>query len=100
MQFSVITVVKNDKKNILKTIKSLRKQTYKNFEHIVFDGSSSDGTLEIIKKNTYKKMKFFSEKDNGIYQAINKSIKLAKGKFIFLLHSGDQIISKHFFKKN
>ena len=55
MQFSVITVVKNDKKNILKTIKSLRKQTYKNFEHIVFDGSSSDGTLEIIKKNTYKK---------------------------------------------
>ncbi len=99
MQFSVITVVKNDKKNILKTIKSLRKQTYKNFEHIVFDGSSSDGTLEIIKKNTYKKMKFFSEKDNGIYQAINKSIKLAKGKFIFLLHSGDQIISKHFLKK-
>jgi len=87
--FSIITVVKNDSKGLEKTIKSVIKQKYNNFELIVVDGKSSDGTLNIIKK--YKKLinKWVSKKDEGIYHAMNKGIKLSKGKIIGILNAGD-----------
>jgi len=87
--FSVITVVKNDQKNIEKTIKSIAQQSFKNFEYIVIDGKSSDHTIRNIKK--YKKVinLLISEKDKGIYYAMNKGIKLASGKIIVFVNSGD-----------
>ena len=58
LKFSIITVVKNDKNHILKTINSVKKQIFKNYEHIIVDGKSNDGTSEIIKKNLKKNKKY------------------------------------------
>jgi len=87
--FSIVTVVKNDVHNIDKTIKSIISQNYKNFEYIVIDGKSIDGT--IIKINKYKAQikHILSEKDWGIYFAMNKGIKIAKGQVIVFVNSGD-----------
>ena len=87
--FSIVTVVKNDVHNIDKTIKSVISQNYKNFEYIIIDGRSIDGT--IIKINKYKAQlkHFLTEKDRGIYFAMNKGIKIAKGQIIVFVNSGD-----------
>ena len=87
--FSIVTVVKNDVHNIDKTIKSVISQNYKNFEYIIIDGRSIDGT--IIKINKYKAQlkHFLTEKDRGIYFAMNKGIKIAKGQVIVFVNSGD-----------
>jgi glycosyltransferase involved in cell wall biosynthesis len=86
--FTIITVVKNDEKNILKTVKSVLKQTYRNFEYLVIDGKSTDNTLKKIKK-IKKISKIISEKDQGIYDAMNKGIKLSSGNVIVFINSGD-----------
>ena len=91
--FSIITVVKNDKNNILKTINSIKNQTYKNFEYIIIDGKSNDQTLIKIKKMKKFINKIISEKDNGIYDAMNKGIKISKGKVIVFCNSGDIFFS-------
>ena len=76
-------------KQLKKTINSVINQNYKNIEYIIIDGGSTDDTIKII--NQYRKnfSKFISEKDNGIYSAINKGIKLATGDIISVLHSDD-----------
>ena len=89
MHFSVITVTLNSKKTILRTLKSINNQIFKKFEYIIIDGSSIDGTLDIIKKNLNHKKILISEKDNGIYSAMNKGILLAKGEYIIFLNSDD-----------
>ncbi len=100
--FSIITVCLNQKK-ILNNIKSLQKQTYKNFEHIIIDGGSKDETLDIIKKNSKSIDFWISQKDKGIYDAMNKGIKKAKGKIIGILNADDvyyknalKIVKKYF----
>ncbi len=87
--FSIVTIVKNDSTGLEKTIKSLKKQKFKDFELIVIDGKSTDKTLEVIKKNIKYIDKYLSEKDKGIYYAMNKGIKLATGSLIGILNSGD-----------
>ena len=77
--FSIITVSLNQPK-IANSFKSLKKQTYKNFEHIVIDGGSTDKTLNIIKKNSRNISFWQSKKDKGIYDAMNIGIKKSKGK--------------------
>jgi glycosyltransferase involved in cell wall biosynthesis len=91
VKFSIITVVKNDKDNILKTINSVKNQKFKNFEYIIVDGKSNDGTSKIINDNikVKKKFKHIVKKDKNLYQALNNGIKIAKGKYILILHSGD-----------
>ncbi len=103
--FSIITPVKNGEKNIKKTLLSLRNQSFRNFEHIIVDGDSKDKTKNIIRKYKSKKIILISGKDKGIYDGINKGIKIAKGKFIGTLNSGDtyntkglEIIHKYFNK--
>tara|TARA_Y100000816_G_scaffold283142_1_gene259684 strand:+ start:1217 stop:1978 length:762 start_codon:yes stop_codon:yes gene_type:complete len=105
-RFSVITVVKNDKLKILDTIKSVLSQSYKNFEYIIIDGKSNDGTFEILSKYKKKIDYLISETDRGIYYAMNKGIKISKGEIIIFINSGDlffknalKIIDKTF-KKN
>ncbi len=104
--FSIITPVKNDEKNIKKTLLSLNNQTFKDFEHIVVDAKSRDKTLKNINIYKSKKTILISEKDKGIYDGINKGIKIAKGKIIGTLNAGDTYNKKaleiiyQYFKNN
>ena len=98
MVVTIITVVKNDVQNIEKTINSVFSQTYEQVEHIVIDGSSTDGTLDIIKKNKKKVSVIYSGKDKNLYQALNKGIKMSNGEVIGILHSGDIYASKNSIK--
>ncbi len=89
---SIVTVCLNSKNTIERTIKSVLSQTYPNIEYIIIDGKSIDGTVDIIKK--YEEcfngnLTVVSEKDNGIYDAMNKGIRLARGEVIALLNSDD-----------
>jgi glycosyltransferase involved in cell wall biosynthesis len=99
MKVSIITVVFNNKKSIKDAILSVLNQDYPLIEYIIIDGMSSDGTIEVINEFKNKVSKFISEKDNGIYDAMNKGIKNATGEIIGLLNSDDvyennQAISK------
>lgn len=86
---SIITVTYNCVNTLEQTILSIIDQNFNNFEYIIIDGGSTDGTIEIIKK--YKKNITFwiSEPDNGIYDAMNKGIKLSTGQFVQFLNAGD-----------
>ena len=95
--FSIITVVLNKEKTIEKTIKSVLGQSFKNFEYIVIDGDSNDKTLSIIKKYKKKIKKIVSEKDKGIYDAMNKGMKLSTGQYICIVNCGD-ILTKNSLK--
>ncbi len=107
MLFTLITVTLNAQNTILKTINSVNNQTYNEFEYIIIDGESSDNTLDIIKKNLNRNYVLISEKDTGIYNAMNKGIKLSKGRYVAFLNSDDWLehdvlfkISKVIEKKN
>ena len=86
---SVITVVYNGEKYLEQTIKSVIHQTYKNIEYLIIDGGSKDNTLDIIKR--YKKYITYwvSEPDQGLYDAMNKGISMAKGELIGMINSDD-----------
>jgi len=90
--FSIITVCYNSSKTIKNTFNSVLSQTYDNYEYIIIDGGSTDGTLEVIKEFQRKdpdKLKYISESDSGIYNAMNKGIKMANGSYICILNSDD-----------
>jgi glycosyltransferase len=103
MKLSIITATKNNKPGLLRAIECVRKQTYRNVEHIVVDGGSTDGSVEILRQarndsilttnlptgQAGYSLLAISEPDEGIYDAINKGIKLATGDVIGLLHSDD-----------
>ncbi len=86
---SVITICYNENDGIKRTCDSVINQTYKNFEWIVIDGGSTDGTLDILEKYKDNMKYFISEKDNGIYNAMNKGIKKSKGNYLLFLNGGD-----------
>ena len=92
--FSIITTVKNNKKKLEKTIKSLLNQNFKNFEHIIVDAGSTDGTLDVIKKYENRIDYWVSRKDKGIYYGFNDGIKLARGNIIGIINSGDSYTKK------
>ncbi|NWF89164.1 MAG: glycosyltransferase [Ignavibacteriaceae bacterium] len=90
MLLSIITAVKNSRNTITDCIDSISLQTYNDIEHIIIDGGSTDGTLEVIQSAVVgKNVKLISEPDKGIYDAINKGISLASGEIIGLLHADD-----------
>ena len=94
---SIITVVLNNKKFLQQSINSVLNQSYKNYELIIIDGKSTDGTLDILKKKNSKIDYWISEKDKGIYDAMNKGIKLSRGSIISVLNS-DDIFYRHALK--
>lgn len=89
MKISIITATYNSEKSLQRTIDSVASQDYKNIEHIIIDGGSTDKTLSIIKSNLNHINTYISEKDNGIYSALNAGIKLATGDIIGFLNSDD-----------
>ena len=93
--FSIITVVKNVDHNFFKTIYSLKKQIYKNYEHIIIYKSSKNSTLTKINLANTNYKKIYIQKKGNIYSAINIGLKHANNDYIFLLHSGDIIANKN-----
>jgi glycosyltransferase involved in cell wall biosynthesis len=92
--FSIITVVFNRKESLEKTILSVINQTYKNINFVIIDGGSTDGTIDVIKKYSNNISYWVSETDNGIYDAMNKGLKAAKGDYVWFINSGDEIFDK------
>lgn len=93
MKISIITVCFNSASTLEKTILSVASQTYRNIEYIIIDGNSKDETVNIIKKNETIISKWISEPDNGLYDAMNKGLKLATGEVIGILNSDDTFLS-------
>ena len=88
-KISIVTVTKNSEVNIEKSINSFLSQNYVNKELIIIDGLSSDNTLKIINKYKKNVSKIVSEKDDGIYDALNKGFKFVNGDVVGILHSDD-----------
>ena len=104
-KITIITVVKNNKNTLEKCIKSVLNQNYENLEYIIIDGNSSDGTDEIINKYRNNINKIIREKDDGIWDAMNKGIRHANGDIIGFLNSDDyyfdntlETVNKYFSK--
>jgi glycosyltransferase len=93
MKVSIITVTKNSEKYLSDCIESVRKQNYKDIEHIIIDGKSSDGTLKIIQNNWEYISYWVSESDRGMYDAINKGLQQATGDIVGILNSDDMFAS-------
>lgn len=92
MKFSIITISYNSSKTIERTILSVLNQTNKDYEYIIVDGLSKDNTIDIVKSYEPRfegRMRWISEPDNGIYNAMNKGIKMAKGDIIGIVNSDD-----------
>ena len=89
MKISVITVSYNSALTILDTIRSVAVQNHVDFEHIVVDGKSTDATVQIARENQHSKLEIASESDDGIYDAMNKGLKLATGDVLGFLNADD-----------
>lgn len=96
---SVITVNFNNAKGLDQTIKSVLNQTYDNFQYLVIDGCSSDGSVELLEKFSKDDIQFISEKDNGIYHAMNKAILLSDGEWLLFMNAGDIFAENHSLEK-
>lgn len=99
MKISIITVVRNNEKTIRYAIDSVLEQSYKNIEYIVVDGASTDATVNIVQSYGNKITKFMSEKDKGLYDAMNKGLALATGDVIGILNSDDFYMNKYVIEK-
>jgi len=103
---SIVTVVYNSENLLQKTIDSIANQTETDYEYLIIDGNSTDQTIDIIKKNESKIDYWQSEPDKGLYDAMNKALAIAKGKYILFINSGDELndaniltsIKKHEFR--
>lgn len=99
MKFSIITVNFNNKEGLHNTIKSVINQTFRDFEYIVIDGGSTDGSVDILKKYDKYINYWISEKDSGIYNAMNKGIAKANGEYLNFMNSGDCFYSTDILEK-
>lgn len=99
MKISVVTVCYNAVQTLEKTMLSVLNQTYPDVEYIIIDGGSTDGTVDIIKKYADRLAYWVSEPDKGIYDAMNKGIKVATGEWICFLNSGDSFYERAILEK-
>jgi glycosyltransferase involved in cell wall biosynthesis len=98
MLLTIITINYNNAAGLQKTVESVANQTSHDFEYIIVDGASTDGSVEYLESINYKlqtiNYKLISEPDNGIYHAMNKGIRMAKGDYIHFLNSGDWLVDE------
>lgn len=92
--FSIITVTFNAENVISPTLNSIKEQVFNDFEHLIVDGASRDNTLDVARNAEIPQMRIYSEPDKGLYDAMNKSIALAKGQFLIFLNAGDSFSGK------
>ena len=92
MKISIITITYNSSKTLATTLESVAAQDYPNIEHIIVDGLSKDNTIEIVKQFPHV-AQWVSEKDKGLYDALNKGIQMATGDVVGLIHSDDFLAS-------
>lgn len=95
VKLSVITICYNARDEIERTLLSVINQSFKDFEYIIIDGGSTDGTMDIVRKYSDKINIIVSESDKGIYDAMNKGIKLAHGTWLNMMNAGDKFASDH-----
>ena len=89
MKYSIITVNYNNKDGLRKTIESIENLNYTDYEYIIIDGGSTDGSVDVIREHERTISYWISEKDNGIYNAMNKGVCQAKGEYVNFMNSGD-----------
>ena len=99
IKLTIIIVSLNTKNDFLKTLDSIKKQKFKNYEIIIVDGKSNDGTIHEINKIKNKKIKSIIGKDKGIYDAMNKGVRKSLGDWVIFLNSGDLFYNKYVLKK-
>lgn len=108
MKLSIITINRNNVEGLRRTMESVFAQTYWDFEYIVVDGASTDGSVDIIKEyatrvksreSRVKNFRWISEPDTGIYNAMNKGLKMAHGEYTLMLNSGDYLVDEHVIEK-
>jgi glycosyltransferase involved in cell wall biosynthesis len=90
MKFSIITVCYNAQSTIAQTLESVVQQDWPDFEHIIIDGKSTDGTLDVVTSHRHARLSVFSEPDLGIYDAMNKGLAHAKGEYVAFLNADDR----------
>lgn len=88
---SIVTVTYNAEKLLPRTLESVFRQSYKSIEYVLVDGASTDGTLQIVETHRSRFAKVISEKDKGIYDAMNKGLRLATGDYVLFLNAGDEL---------
>jgi glycosyltransferase involved in cell wall biosynthesis len=99
MKLSIITINKNNASGLEKTIQSVIDQAFKDYEYIIIDGGSTDGSVNIIKQYADKINYWISEPDKGVYNAMNKGILKARGEYCYFLNSGDSLFDDNILKK-
>lgn len=91
---SIITVTYNAERMLEPTLKSVSEQVFGDYEHIIVDGQSSDGTLGLVGRYMNPRLRLYSKPDSGIYHAMNRGLKYAAGKYVIFLNAGDRFASK------
>lgn len=99
-KISIITINYNNLGGLMTTVSSVKNQTWQEFEYIVIDGGSNDGSKEYLESQNQFLDIWVSEKDSGIYNAMNKGIKLAKGEYLLFLNSGDHLFNEKVLEQN
>lgn len=96
---TIVTVAYNARDAVQITIRNIEQQTFKNYEYIVIDGASTDGTVKMLEEYSGIPIKWVSEPDKGIYDAMNKGVLLAKGHWIIFMNAGDKFATKDVLSK-
>lgn len=95
MNVSIITINLNNVSGLERTLDSVARISSEGFEHIVIDGQSTDGSVELLKNYSQHSVNWISESDSGIYEAMNKGIRMASGGYLLFLNSGDTLLSRN-----
>jgi glycosyltransferase involved in cell wall biosynthesis len=100
MKLSIITINWNNVEGLKKTVESVMRQSCQEFEYVIVDGGSTDGSVDVVKQySSMPNLRWVSERDKGIYNAMNKGIKMASGEYVQFLNSGDSLTDKDVVKK-
>ena len=96
MEITIITVNLNNKNGLTKTIESVLSQSFRNFQYVIIDGCSTDGSVDVIQKaaERFPNLVWISEPDTGVFNAMNKGIRLAQGEYLLFLNSGDFLVDE------